>query len=117
VIEIANRGLKHVNEEYIKNVAEILQETSLRFNRQIIMVTHNQYLSLIGDCSFKVNMHNGESVVTGVSNLTLHFERYKIILYHYPISIVFWLISRKCENLFIVTALVLLFASSVYCSE
>src|SRR5699024_6214607 len=42
---ILDEPAKHVSEEYIFNVANFLKKTSEMFNRQIIMVTHNNHLS------------------------------------------------------------------------
>jgi DNA repair exonuclease SbcCD ATPase subunit len=55
---------KHVSAEYIPNVAYFLKEYSRRFNRQIVLITHNKHLAEIGDLSLHVTQRNGESRVT-----------------------------------------------------
>lgn len=45
---------KHVSAEYIDKMASLLQEMSTYFGRQIIMVTHQDYLAQIADRSVKV---------------------------------------------------------------
>ena len=52
---------KHVSEEYIHNVADFLKRSSEMFNRQIIMVTHNDYLSSIATNSYRVTSVNNIS--------------------------------------------------------
>lgn len=54
---------KHVSSDYIFNLGEFLKQTSTMFRRQIIMVTHNNYLSQICDKSFYVEIKNGESSI------------------------------------------------------
>ncbi|MCD1147005.1 ATPase [Peptoniphilus sp. KCTC 25270] len=54
---------KHVSNDYIYNLGEFLRECSVLFDRQIIMVTHNDYLAQICDSSFKVIIKNGISQV------------------------------------------------------
>lgn len=53
---ILDEPAKHVSEDYIFNVADFLKKTSEMFERQIIMVTHNNHLSAIGTNSYRVNM-------------------------------------------------------------
>ena len=59
---ILDEPAKHVSEEYIVNVGKFLNEIKTTFNRQIIMVTHNTYLSEISDKRYVVTMNNGISV-------------------------------------------------------
>ena len=54
---------KHVSNDYNFNLGEFLKKSSEAMERQIIMVTHNQYLANIGDNSFTVNIKNGKSLV------------------------------------------------------
>lgn len=61
---ILDEPAKHVSNEYINNVAQFLKQISDVFHRQIIMVTHNQYLSEIADLAYKVELKNGISEVT-----------------------------------------------------
>ncbi|GAQ26193.1 MULTISPECIES: ATPase [Tepidanaerobacter] len=61
---ILDEPAKHVSSEYIANVAQFLKQISDIFHRQIIMVTHNNYLSEIADAAYKVELKNGISDVT-----------------------------------------------------
>jgi len=61
---ILDEPAKHVSSEYIANVAQFLKQISDVFNRQIIMVTHNNYLSEIADLTYKVELKDGVSAVT-----------------------------------------------------
>ena len=61
---ILDEPAKHVSSEYIANVAQFLKQISEIFNRQIIRVTHNQYLSEIADLSYKVELRDGVSSVS-----------------------------------------------------
>ncbi|WFA09742.1 ATPase [Tissierella sp. Yu-01] len=58
---ILDEPAKHVSEDYIYNVGEFLKQTSEMFNRQIIMVTHNQHLSAIGNIAYRVQLIGSES--------------------------------------------------------
>lgn len=58
---ILDEPAKHVSEDYIFNVADFLKRTSEMFERQIIMVTHNNHLSSIGTKAYKVYMRGTES--------------------------------------------------------
>lgn len=59
---------KHVSDEYIFNVAEFLKQTSELFDRQIIMVTHNNHLAAIGSKSYKVNLNGSISTLTKITS-------------------------------------------------
>ncbi|MDO5041252.1 MAG: ATPase [Peptoniphilus sp.] len=54
---------KHVSDDYIFNLGEFLKQSSSAFKRQVIMVTHNRYLSEICDLSYIVSNRNGISNV------------------------------------------------------
>lgn len=54
---------KHVDNEAILNVAYFLKEFSSKFNKQIILITHEQALSEIGEVSIEVEKKKGESEV------------------------------------------------------
>lgn len=54
---------KHVSEEYAEKMSTFLQQMSLHFGRQIIMVTHQPYLAEIADKSFEVQMIGGKALV------------------------------------------------------
>jgi len=60
---ILDEPAKHVSEEYIANVAQFLKDISIYFQRQVIMVTHNNYLSEMGDTSYRVELKDGKSQV------------------------------------------------------
>ena len=53
---ILDEPAKHVSDDYIFNVGDFLKQTSEMFNRQIIMVTHNQHLSAISSSSYRVEL-------------------------------------------------------------
>lgn len=55
---------KYVSQDYIGNVGLFLKKYSKDFNRQIIMVTHDSYLSNIGDNIFAVDKMNGQSYIS-----------------------------------------------------
>lgn len=61
---ILDEPAKHVSDEYIFNVADFLKQTSDMFNRQIIMVTHNQHLSQISNYSYHVELDGATSCTT-----------------------------------------------------
>lgn len=52
---------KHISNDYIFNMGEFLKECSRLFNRQVIMVTHDDYLTNICDKAFRVIIRNGTS--------------------------------------------------------
>lgn len=55
---------KHVSAEFAPNLAYFLKEYSEKFNRQIILITHNQHLAEIGDVSLGVTQKGGASKVS-----------------------------------------------------
>lgn len=63
---ILDEPAKHVSEEYIYNVAEFLKETSKMFDRQIIMITHNNYLSEFADRAYRIELRGLESYITQI---------------------------------------------------
>jgi len=58
---------KHVDNEAIINVAYFLKEFSNKFDKQIILITHEQALAEIGEVSIEVEKKNGESQVELIS--------------------------------------------------
>jgi len=66
---ILDEPAKHVSEDFIANVAEFLKQISTLFNRQIIMVTHNNHLLESADVCYSVKLNEGVSIVESV-NLT-----------------------------------------------
>lgn len=63
---ILDEPAKHVSADYIFNVGDFLKQTSEMFNRQIIMVTHNQHLSAISNYCYRVELDGSISSVTRV---------------------------------------------------
>lgn len=63
---ILDEPAKHVSEEYIFNVGDFLKQTSEMFNRQIIMVTHNQHLSAISNYCYHVELDGSRSFISKV---------------------------------------------------
>lgn len=59
---------KHVSDEYIYNVGDFLQQTSEMFNRQILMVTHNQHLAALGNKVYRVELNGSSSKLVNVEN-------------------------------------------------
>ena len=57
---------KHISDDYIFNMGEFVKECSRLFSRQIIMVTHNDYLTNICDKAFRVDIRNGVSEVVEI---------------------------------------------------
>ena len=64
---ILDEPAKHVSEEYIFNVADFLKRISDMFNRQVIMVTHNNHLSSISTSSYRVHLNGTQSVVERIT--------------------------------------------------
>ncbi|MFA7411847.1 MAG: ATPase, partial [Tissierellaceae bacterium] len=64
---ILDEPAKHVSDEYIYNVADFLRQTSELFNRQIIMVTHNNHLASIGTNAYRVDIRGSESTATKIT--------------------------------------------------
>lgn len=60
---ILDEPAKHVSEEFCLNVAEFLKEVARVFDRQVIIVTHNQQLAGVADRAFRVELEAGKSVV------------------------------------------------------
>lgn len=65
---ILDEPAKHVSDDYIYNVADFLKQTSSLFNRQIIMVTHNDHLASIGSSAYRVDLKGFTSNITQVVN-------------------------------------------------
>lgn len=63
---ILDEPAKHVSEDYIFNVGDFLKQTSEMFNRQIIMVTHNQHLSAISNYCYHVELDGSRSFISRV---------------------------------------------------
>lgn len=63
---ILDEPAKHVSEDYIYNVGDFLKQTSGMFNRQIIIVTHNNHLAALSDNSYRVDLTGSRSIVNKV---------------------------------------------------
>lgn len=59
---------KHVSDEYIYNVGDFLQQTSEMFNRQILMVTHNQHLASLGSNIYRVELVKSASRLSSIES-------------------------------------------------
>ncbi len=59
---------KHISEEYIYNLGNFLLKSADMFQRQIIMVTHNQHLAALGNVIYYVKNENGLSLVEEISS-------------------------------------------------
>lgn len=59
----------NVDGEAAVNLAFFLKQYSTQFNRQIILITHNDALSDAADYGMHVSKKNGEAVVKGVGNI------------------------------------------------
>lgn len=66
---ILDEPAKHVSDEFITNVSEFLKQIGSTFKRQIIMVTHNNFLLESADNCYRVTLRDGVSVVEPL-NLT-----------------------------------------------
>lgn len=65
---ILDEPAKHVSEDFIFNVSEFLKQVSEMFNRQIIMVTHNNHLASIADIAYRVELDGITSKVNRVED-------------------------------------------------
>jgi len=63
---ILDEPAKHVSDDFIFNVADFLKQTSDLFNRQIIMVTHNNHLAAIGSNAYRVDKKGSQSIATKI---------------------------------------------------
>lgn len=60
---IFDEPAKQVSKKYIDNIGLLLQELSVAFNRQIIMITHNKQLMQFGDNKIEVELIGTKSFV------------------------------------------------------
>ncbi len=65
---ILDEPAKYVSKEYIPNVGLYLKGFSDEYDRQIIMVTHDDYLSAIGDSCFELEQTDGVTKVVKTKN-------------------------------------------------
>ena len=60
---ILDEPAKHVSIDYIYNVADFLKKISADFNRQIILISHDEHLLAMANTSYRVEKREGESLV------------------------------------------------------
>lgn len=60
---VLDEPTKHVSEEYITRVTKFLRNVAEMYERQIIVVTHQQHLSQVADKSFLVELLGSKSEV------------------------------------------------------
>lgn len=65
---ILDEPAKHVSEEYIFNVADFLKQTSEMFDRQIIIVTHNNHLASMDNNAQRVELNGSKSSVIKITS-------------------------------------------------
>lgn len=58
---------KFVSKGHSEQVAKFLSEVSRYYNRQIFMVTHDEYLAQIGDIAYSFKKVDGNSIATQIS--------------------------------------------------
>ncbi|WP_099203200.1 ATPase [Miniphocaeibacter massiliensis] len=51
---ILDEPAKHVSEDYIFNVANFIKKISEEFDKQIILISHNEHISSIGDKCYRI---------------------------------------------------------------
>lgn len=54
---------KHVSEEYVPEAGKFLRESSATFDRQVIMVTHNDHLAGLANNVIRLTLKDGASAV------------------------------------------------------
>lgn len=57
---------KHISADYVDKMASLLQEMSRYFGRQILIVTHQNYLAEVADKSIEVRKVGSEAQVTDI---------------------------------------------------
>lgn len=60
---VLDEPAKHVSDDYIFNIADFIKKISEEFDKQIIIISHNEHLSSIGDNSYKIYKENLHSIV------------------------------------------------------
>lgn len=55
---ILDEPAKHVSDEYIFNVSDFIKKISEEFDKQIILISHNEHISSIGDKGYRVTKEN-----------------------------------------------------------
>ncbi|TCJ98260.1 UNVERIFIED_ORG: hypothetical protein BDK47_11846 [Anoxybacillus amylolyticus] len=57
---------KYVSKGHSEQVARFLYETSHHFKRQVFMITHDEHLAQMGDCSYHFSIEGGKTVARKV---------------------------------------------------
>ncbi|NLY21151.1 MAG: ATPase [Tissierellia bacterium] len=65
---IFDEPAKHLSDDYIFNIGDFLKETAKMFDRQIIMITHNNHLAALADRSYIVDL------IDNISEVSLNLE-------------------------------------------
>lgn len=60
---VLDEPAKHLSDDYIFNIADFIKKISEEFDKQIIIISHNEHLSAIGDNSYKIYKENLHSIV------------------------------------------------------
>lgn len=67
---ILDEPAKHVSYQYIDNVGKLINQVALIKDRQIIIITHNNYLAESGDLVYEITQYDGESIVNLITEDT-----------------------------------------------
>ncbi|WP_300410536.1 ATPase [Lagierella sp.] len=59
---ILDEPAKHVSEDYIFNIADFIKKISEEFNKQMIIISHNEHLASIGNKRYRIHKENFESI-------------------------------------------------------
>ncbi|KGA98525.1 ATPase [Alkalihalobacillus alcalophilus ATCC 27647 = CGMCC 1.3604] len=59
---------KHVSGDYVHYLYDFLKSLSMMFERQVIMITHNQHLAESGDKAYQVSIRDGISELIVLDN-------------------------------------------------
>ncbi|MDO5724706.1 MAG: ATPase [Tissierellia bacterium] len=65
---ILDEPAKHVSNNYIFNVGDFLKKSAERFDRQIIMVTHNEQLAEMADTKFQISLNGNITEIELIEN-------------------------------------------------
>ncbi len=59
---ILDEPAKHVSEDFIFNIADFIKKISEEFNKQIIIISHNEHLASIGNKRYRIHKENFQSI-------------------------------------------------------
>lgn len=68
-ILILDEPAKHVSEDYIHNVAELLLQIAQEFSMQVVLVTHNRHLAYMGERVYEVSGEEGISIIREITHI------------------------------------------------